>query len=123
MKIDAEKKILEEQQQPWTRRRMATVGVLGIAAVFVSGCLGGGGGDSSDDDVDLRAAYDRIQEGMTIRDVERVVGVPANMHNQGRRDWERGNEGLYVSFSEFGEQWLVMGVIWKGNGNSLTKTY
>lgn len=123
MKIDAEKKILEEQQQLWTRRRMATAGVLGMAAALVSGCLGGGGGDSSDDDVDLRAAYDRIQEGMTISDVERVVGVPANMQNQGRRDWERGNEGLYVSFSEFGGRWLVMGVIWKGNGNSLTKTY
>jgi len=112
------------EEQKWTRRRMGVMAVAGAAAVFLSGCIGGGGGGSSDDDdVDLRAAYDRIQEGMVISDVERVVGVPANMQSQGRRDWERGNEGLYVTFSDFGGRWLVMGVIWKGNGNSLTKTY
>ena len=125
MKIDVEKKSLVEQQQSsWTRRRMVTVGV---ATVFVSGCIGGGGGDSSDDGVDLRAAYDRIHEGMNHADVARAVGAqPTTPENKFTQYWVSGNQKLYVTFSEWpGRGWLVGGVQWTrlDRAGDLTKTY
>lgn len=114
MKIDAQKEnLVEQQQQPWTRRRMAMAGVLGMSVVFVSGCLGGGGG-SDDDGVDLRAAYDRIQGGMTHEEVDRAVGVsPTNVPNDGRRRWIVGRENLDVTFANMGGGvWMVNGATW-----------
>jgi len=129
MKINAQKKSIDEhrQQKPWTRRRMATAGMLSMAAVFVSGCLGGGGGGDSDDGVDLRAAYDRIQEGMSHADVARAVGVqPSNPENKFTQYWNSGSQNMTVTFADWGEQgWLVGGVRWYqvGHAGDLTKTF
>lgn len=127
MRIDAQKKSVDDQQQQsWTRRRMATVGILGMAAVFVSGCIGGGGGDSSDDGVDLRAAYDRIHEGMNHADVARAVGVqPRNPDNKFSQYWDSGSQHMKVSFSEWtGRGWLVGAVEWwTADGKEHVKTY
>lgn len=125
MKIDAQKKSVHEQQQSWTRRRMAAAGMLGMAAVFVSGCIGGGGGDSSDDSVDLRAAYDRIHEGMNHADVARAVGVqPRNPDNKISQYWDSGNQHMKVGFVEWSDRgWLVSGVEWwTADGKELVKS-
>ncbi len=123
MENGVKKDIAQEQQQTWTRRRVATAGLMGVAAVFVSGCIGGGGGGDSSDDVNLRAVYDRIQKGMDINDVELLVGVPASAQSPVRRNWEIGGQGLYVGFADYDGRSLVSSAIWKGRTDSLTKTY
>lgn len=120
--VDAQEKSLVEQQL-WTRRRMATAGMLGMATVFVSGCIGGSG-DSSDDDVDLRAMYDRIHEGMTHEEVSRVIGYQPQTASDATRIWDSGSQHLNVSFSRFDGIWVTVGVLWwTSSGQELTKTF
>ncbi|MFC3685895.1 hypothetical protein [Hydrogenophaga luteola] len=73
----------------------------GVLVGGLSACGGGGGGGSSDD-VDLRAAYDRInQKCMTYSDVEKAVGrSPDEAPHSGRRNWYSGNQQLFVTFAE-----------------------
>ena len=115
------------QEQKWTRRRMATAGMMGMAAVFVSGCIGGGGGGSSDDDgVDLRAAYDRIHEGMNHADVARAVGVQSrNPDNRISQYWDSGNQHMKVSFGDWADRGWLVGAVewWTADGKELVKTF
>lgn len=123
--VYAQEKSLVEQQL-WTRRRMATVGILSMATVFVSGCIGGGGGDSSDDGVDLRAAYDRIHEGMNHADVARAVGVqPRNPDEKVSQYWDSGSQHMKIGFVEWSEGgWLVSYVDWwTADGKELFKSF
>ena len=113
------------QEQKWTRRHMGVAAMAGVAAVFLSGCIGGGGGDSSDDGVDLRAAYDRIHAGMSHADVARAVGVqPRNPDNKISQYWDSGNQHMKVGFAEWsGRGWLVGSVEWwTADGKELVKS-
>jgi len=113
------------QEQKWTRRRVAAVGLMGMVTVFVSGCIGGGGGDSSDDnDVDLRAMYDKIHGGMTHDEVTRIIGYQPQSISNATRIWDSGNQHLNVGFSEYNGAWLTVGVRWwTSGGQELTKTF
>ncbi len=73
---------------------------LALAAVLTAGLAACGGGGGGSDDVDLRAAYDRINRAcMTIAEVESAVGVPAtDTPNDGNRIWTSGNQRLAVFF-------------------------
>lgn len=102
----------------WKQTKWASVGgrLFGVAVLFagLTACGGGGGGGGSDD-VDLRAAYDRInQECMTYSDVEKAVGRPADeAPHSGQRNWYSGNQALYVGFAQRGAKPAVIsGVTW-----------
>lgn len=72
----------------------------GVLVGGLSACGGGGGGGNSDD-VDLRAAYDRLnQECMTYADVDRAVGrSPDEVPHAYMRRWRSGNQTLTVNFA------------------------
>ena len=55
------------------RRVLERLALGGTAALALTACGGGGGGDDSEG-IDLRAAYDRVVEGMSVAQVTRVVG-------------------------------------------------
>lgn len=100
-----------KRSSPRTTVKLAMAGLL-IAGI--SACGGGGGGDSSDD-LDLRAAYDRINRScMTYSDVEKAVGRPADeAPDSGRRNWASGNQQLFVTFAERDPKPAVIsGVTW-----------
>jgi hypothetical protein len=80
---------------------MVRLGAATVLAAGLTACGGGGGGDSSDD-VDLRAAYDRInRDCMTIAEVERAVGRSADeTPSNSRRRWVSGNQSLSVTFAQ-----------------------
>lgn len=71
----------------------------GVLAASLSACGGGSGGDSSDD-VDLRAAYDRLNQNcMTYADVDRAVGrSPDEVPHAFLRRWRSGNQTLTATF-------------------------
>lgn len=59
------------------RRLIGRWALGGTAALALAACGGGGGGDDSEG-IDLRAAYDRVVEGMSVTQVTRVVGREPN---------------------------------------------
>jgi len=84
-------------------KRSFVKGHLALAAVLsasLAACGGGGGGDGSDD-VDLRAAYDRINQNcMTYADVDRAVGrSPDEVPHAFLRRWRSGNQTLTATFA------------------------
>ncbi len=64
------------------RRAVLRMGAGGVLAVGLAACGGGGGDDS--DDIDLRAAYDKIVDGMTRADAIRIVGRNPNSESSDR---------------------------------------
>jgi hypothetical protein len=66
------------------------------ASVVLSACIGGGG-DSSSDDVDLLAAYEKIEGCMDRNDLIRVVGMaPNDVDASNTMIWETGKYRLMV---------------------------
>lgn len=69
------------QENPKTlsrRRLMGQVVIGGAAALVLSACGGGGGSDGSGDTLDLVAAFDRLQLGMTWEEAKKAVGTEPN---------------------------------------------
>jgi hypothetical protein len=107
-----------QRKSGWVKRSSprttVKVAMAGLLIAGLSACGGGGGGDSSDD-VNLRAAYDRInRDCMTYSDIDRAVGRTADeTPNAGRRRWVSGNENLTVLFTSLRSGTQVAGVaIW-----------
>jgi hypothetical protein len=107
-------------------RTMVRLGAVTALAAGLTACGGEGGGDSSDD-VDLRAAYDRINRScMTYSDVEKAVGRSADeAPHSGRRNWVSGNQQLFVTFAERDPKPAVIsGVTWNVvPGGELDKSF
>ena len=105
-----------------TRRQMGRLALGGLTVVALVAC-GGGGGDS-DEGLGLRAAYDRIIEGMDHADVDRVVGRgsidPSNLTT---RNWSSSGQYLQVGFTKLGDDSWVVGVAswWIPNGDNRQK--
>lgn len=82
-------------QQPY--RSLVAVLTTACAAVVLSACIGGGGGDSSGDQVDLQAAYEKIEGCMDRNDLIRVVGMaPNDVDASNTMIWESGKYRLMV---------------------------
>ncbi len=91
---------------------------LALAAVLTAGLAACGGGGGGSDDVDLRAAYDRINRTcMTHSDVVNAVGVePSSAPNNENRIWRSGDQRLFVTFAVVdsgvfvinGAQWVLL---------------
>ena len=56
-----------------TRRMALRMGAGGVLAVGLVACGGGGAGDDSDDSRNLRAALDRLKDGMNEEDIIAAV--------------------------------------------------
>jgi hypothetical protein len=92
---------IERDQLLWPRRKMLVRVVLGSAAgVALAACGGGGGGDDSPENPQaLRNAYANLRDGMTVADVEGLVGFPANdWRTEVDLRWIVDGLTLYVGF-------------------------
>lgn len=107
------------------RRRLLGRLALGGTASLVLAACGGGGGGSDDADLDLRAAYDRVLEGMNHEEVNKAVGGAPIDVSDVSRGWSSGNQRLYVDFDiPRPGVFYVVGVQWKQiGGGELTKTF
>ena len=77
-------------------RPLVALVVTVCASVVLSACIGGGG-DSSSDDVDLLAAYEKIEGCMDRNDLIRVVGMaPNDVDASNTMIWEAGKYRLMV---------------------------
>ena len=84
------------------RRLLGRWALGGTAALALAACGGGSGGDDSEG-IDLRAAYDRVVEGMSIAQVIRAVGRDPNSNNTvvdgfGDLNWSENGQQLDVTF-------------------------
>ena len=71
--------------------------VIMLSSILLSACIGGGGGDSSSDDVDLLAAYEKIQGCMDRNDLINIVGVaPNDVDSLNTMIWASGKYRLMV---------------------------
>ncbi|MFC7432998.1 hypothetical protein ACFQNJ_00540 [Hydrogenophaga bisanensis] len=77
-------------------RSVVALVATACASVLLSACIGGGG-DSSSDDVDLLAAYEKIEGCMDRNDLIRVVGMaPNDVDASNTMIWEAGKYRLMV---------------------------
>lgn len=91
------KKHLGNSVEKMTRRQMVAGSVLGGVTMVLSACGGGGGGGSSSDEIDLVAAYERVEACMTYDQVVEAVGVRPNEHDsENTMKWEHGGYYLLV---------------------------
>lgn len=82
------------------RRLLGRLALGGSAALALAACGGGGGGDDSEG-IDLRAAYDRVVEGMTRVEVVRAVGrEPNSVTSDETLLWEESDQSLYVDIND-----------------------
>ena len=71
--------------------------VIMLSSMLLSACIGGGGGDSSGTEVDLPAAYEKIQGCMDRNDLINIVGVaPNDVDASNTMIWEAGKYRLMV---------------------------
>ena len=82
------------------RRVLVRLALGGMAALALAACGGGGGGDDSEG-IDLRAAYDRVVEGMTRAQVVRAVGREPNSVSSGEMlHWSENGQQLDVDIHD-----------------------
>ncbi|MFP8778287.1 hypothetical protein [Hydrogenophaga sp. RWCD_12] len=88
-----------------TAMRLVASGAMGLA---LAAC-GGGGGDGSSGDVQaLRSAYANLRNGMTVADVEALVGFPANSwRTTVDLRWIVDGVTLYVGFTSTGSPRII----------------
>lgn len=89
-------------------RNMKSVGpivggaVIMLSPMLLSACIGGGGGDSSGTEVDLAAAYEKIQGCMDRNDLINIVGMAPNEHDTlNTMIWETDRYRLMVQLSRW----------------------
>lgn len=83
-------------------RSVVALVATACASVLLSACIGGGGGDSSSDDVDLLAAYEKIQGCMDRNDLINIVGMAPNEHDTlNTMIWETDRYRLMVQLSRW----------------------
>ena len=92
------------------RRHFALTALGGFAALSFASCAGGGGDGNETSNVNLRAAFDKIQYRMTKDEVRAIVG--RHEDDESNFSWTEGNENLLVTTSSsvaVAVQW------WSGN--------
>jgi len=82
------------------RRLLGRWALGGTAALALVACGGGDGGDDSEV-IDLRAAYDRVVEGMTRAEVIRAVGRdPNSVSSDETLYWSENGQQLDVDIHD-----------------------
>lgn len=84
-------------RNPITRRRWGQWALAATAGFGLVACGGGGGG--SDEPPTLREAFDRLQPGMTKRQVYELVARTPSETSNTHYMFDAGRERLYVGFS------------------------
>jgi hypothetical protein len=108
------------------RRLLGRLALGGTASLVLAACGGGGGADDDGAALDLRAAYDRVLEGMDHEEVNKAVGGAPLDVSDFSRGWSSGNQRLYVTFTKMisSGEFYVNGVQWKQiGGGELTKSF
>ena len=81
-------------------RSLVAMVTAACAAVLLSACIGGGGGDSSGDQVDLQAAYEKIQGCMDRDNLINIVGMaPNDVDSLNTMTWATDKYRLMVQLS------------------------
>ena len=109
-----------------TRRQLGRLALGGVTAMALAACGGGGGGDgTSSKDLDLRAAYERIVQGMDYDDVNKAVGVPSGDNSPSTRNWVSGGQHLVVGFSPQSNGIYLVGSVqlFTADGSELIKEF
>ena len=96
------------------RRQFGRLAVGVLAVTGLVACGGGGGDGSEDDEYPLRAAYDRISNGMTKEEVLAIVGREPEGKSKGSWSYRSAEENLMVWFGlhDGSSVWTVDGVNW-----------
>lgn len=108
------------------RRLLGRLALGGTASLVLAACGGGGGSDDDGAALDLRAAYDRVLEGMDHEEVNKAVGGGPLELNDWTRNWKSGNETLSVGFTKMisSGEFYAVGAQWsKIGGGELTKSF
>ena len=81
-------------------RSVVALVATACASVLLSACIGGGGGDSSGTEVDLAAAYEKIQGCMDRNDLINIVGMaPNDVDSLNTMTWATDKYRLMVQLS------------------------
>jgi len=81
-------------------RSVVALVATACASVLLSACIGGGGGGSPSDDVDLLAAYEKIQGCMDRNDLINIVGMaPNDVDSLNTMTWATDKYRLMVQLS------------------------
>ena len=108
-----------------TRRQLGRLALGGLTAMALVACGGGGGDDTSSKELDLRAAYDRIVQGMDYDDVNKAVGAPSGDNSPSTRNWVSGGQHLVVGFTPQSNGIYLVGSVqlFTANGSELIKEF
>ena len=102
------------------RRLMGRVVLSGAAALVLTACGGGGGSDSSSDSLDLVAAFDRLQPGMTWEQAKKAVGTEPN---SGSYAWASDGYLLLCANRSEGGVLYLDGASLSGRGVDIDRDY
>ena len=114
------------RQNPITRRRWGQWALAATMGAGLAAC--GGGGVGSDEPPTLREAFDRLQPGMTKKQVYELTARTPVRSSTAHYQYEDGSEKLYVSFapdsSTTSDNYLINDATWSIiNGESITRGY
>lgn len=84
-------------RNPITRRKWGQWALAATAGFGLAACGGGGGG--SDEPPTLREAFDRLQPGMTKKQVRELIGREPSSISNTSYGYRAGTENLSVTFS------------------------
>lgn len=106
------------QKLPAMQRRAAMRMVAGGAMGLLLAACGGGGGDSSSGNAQaLRDAFAKLHSGMTMAQVESLVGFPANDLNSGTDlRWVVDGVTLFVAFFSTDEKLIYDAKLTEADG-------
>ncbi|WP_374409480.1 hypothetical protein [Hydrogenophaga sp.] len=108
----------DNKELPALQRRVAMRLATGSALGLVLAACGGGGGDGSSGSVQaLRDAFAKLYSGMTVPDVEAMVGFPANhWRYETYLSWIVDGVELYVGFYSNDPQTIVTATLTEADG-------
>jgi hypothetical protein len=112
-----------------SRRRF--VGQLGVgsAVLLLSACGGGGGSglvedDNSSDGSYLRAAFDKLQTGMTPQDVIALIGRQPDAQTPSSYKWQDAEGSLLATFDRGISSGAPITVaLWTSSKEALTRSF
>lgn len=105
----------QEKLKSMQRRQFWRLAVGALAMIGLAACGGGGGGGEDDSEFPLRAAYDKINKGITKEEVLEIVGREPEGKADGDWNYSSGIDYLTVWFGFQNDSSVrtVIGVEWE----------
>jgi hypothetical protein len=123
------KTILNALGAETSRRRFALQLSVGSAVLLLAACGGGGGSglvedDSSADRYYLRAAFDKLEVGMTPQDVIALIGRQPDSQTPISYRWQDAEGSLDVGFTQAISSGAPIGdALWTSSKEALTRVF